>query len=99
VTVPDPLAADGRVTVDSASRTLIVKPAEATGHAAVLWRSAHRDLLRAEESGRYYAVHIHRVTVTSSSRIVSSPAVRESDRWPPGPPDRRPSSGRRRVHA
>ena len=29
---------------------------------------------------------------------VSPPAVRESDRWPPGPPDRRPSSGRRRVH-
>jgi hypothetical protein len=53
VTVPDPLATDAKVIVDSAERTLIVKPKVMTGHAALLWRQGHRDLVKAEEAGRY----------------------------------------------
>ena len=54
MTVPRPLAADGVVVNDPATRTLIVKPAKA-GYASLLWREAHQELAAAEESGRYYA--------------------------------------------
>jgi hypothetical protein len=48
VTVPDPLAAPGRVVNDPGERTLIVRPAE-TGYAALLWREGHRALVDAGE--------------------------------------------------
>jgi hypothetical protein len=48
VTVPDPLAASGRVVNDPGERTLIVRPAE-SGYAALLWRAGHRALVDAGE--------------------------------------------------
>ena len=51
MTVPRPLAADGRVDHDPDTRTLIVRPArDANGYAQLLWREGHQALVQAEES-------------------------------------------------
>jgi hypothetical protein len=50
--VPAPLAVDGVVTHDPASRSLSVK---VSGLGATFWRRGHAALLAAEEAGRYYA--------------------------------------------
>jgi hypothetical protein len=52
MTVPDPLAADGQVSYDPVSQSLLVK-VKAGSHAGLLWRQGHRALFEAEEAGRY----------------------------------------------
>ena len=56
MTLPSPLAADGAVSNDPGRRTLVVRPAESGGYAALLWRHGHRALVQAEESGHYGAL-------------------------------------------
>jgi hypothetical protein len=51
--VRSPLAADGVVVNDSATRTLVVRPAKAGSYAGLLWRQGCRKLLQAEQNGRY----------------------------------------------
>jgi hypothetical protein len=53
VTVPDPLAAPGRVVNDVWSRTLVVRPAEG-GEAALLWRQGVRALEEEADSPTAY---------------------------------------------
>ena len=50
--VPAPLACDGQVTFDPATRSLSVK---VSGVGASFWRKGHAALLAAEEAGRHYA--------------------------------------------
>jgi hypothetical protein len=50
--VPAPLACDGQVTYDPASRSLSVR---VSGFGGSFWRRGHAALLAAEEAGRYYA--------------------------------------------
>jgi hypothetical protein len=50
--VPAPLACDGQVTFDPASRSLSVK---VSGLGATFWRRGHAAMMAAEEAGRYYA--------------------------------------------
>ena len=45
--LPQPLAADGQVSVDPVSRPLLVKPAQ-SGHASLLWRQGHAAMVQAE---------------------------------------------------
>jgi hypothetical protein len=50
VTLPRPLAADGRVDHDPDTRTLIVRPAaDADGYAKLLWREGHAEMVKAEQ--------------------------------------------------
>jgi hypothetical protein len=50
--IPSPLAVDGAVFNDVATRTLVVRLSEtAGGHAQLMWREAHGALVRAQESG------------------------------------------------
>jgi hypothetical protein len=50
--VPQPVAIDGAVTNDVATRTLVVRrPETASGYQKLLWREAHQALTRAAESG------------------------------------------------
>jgi hypothetical protein len=50
--VPSPLAVDGAVTNDVATRTLVVRrPDTAGGYGKLLWREAHAALTRAADSG------------------------------------------------
>lgn len=51
--LPVPLACDGQVTFDPATRSLFVK---VSGFGGSFWRRGHAALLKAEEAGRYYAV-------------------------------------------
>ena len=53
--VPAPLACDGQVTFDPASRSLSVR---VSGFGGTFWRRGHAALLAAEEAGRYYAAPI-----------------------------------------
>ena len=53
--LPVPLAVAGAVTIHPDEPTLIVKPAEARGHSALLWRQGHRAMMEAERRGRYGA--------------------------------------------
>ena len=47
-----PLAADGAVTVDAGSRTLVVRPArDARGLAKVLWAEGHRAQVESQRKG------------------------------------------------
>ena len=50
--VPAPLACDGQVTFDPASRSLSVK---VSGVGATFWRRGHAAMMQAEEAGRYDA--------------------------------------------
>ena len=50
--VPAPLACDGQVTFDPATRSLSVK---VSGFGGTFWRRGHAALLAAEEAGRYYS--------------------------------------------
>jgi hypothetical protein len=50
--VPAPLACDGQVTYDPASRTLSVK---VSGAGATFWRRGYAAMMAAEDAGRYYA--------------------------------------------
>jgi hypothetical protein len=43
------------VSISRTSPTLIVKPAETRGYAALLWRWGYQTLMQAEQSGRYGA--------------------------------------------
>jgi hypothetical protein len=52
VIIPDPLAADGQVSHDPVSQSVLVK-VKAGSHAGLLWRQGHRALFEAEEAGRY----------------------------------------------
>jgi len=52
--LPDPLAADGVVVNDIATRTLVVKPAKAGSYAGLLWREGHRKLMQADQGARTY---------------------------------------------
>jgi len=73
VALPRPLAADGKVIVDSAARTLIVNPAKA-GYASLLWREAHQELAKAEDAGRYSnTVWAHGASINKPAAISSSP--------------------------
>lgn len=50
MTLPRPLAADGRVDHDPDTRTLIVRPApDADGYAKLLWREGHAAMVKAEQ--------------------------------------------------
>ena len=50
--LPDPLAGEARVDVHPGEPTLIVRPLESASYGALLWRKAHRRMLRDEETGR-----------------------------------------------
>ena len=52
MSLPQPMAADGQVTFDPASRSLSVRVA---GFGGSFWRRGHAALLAAEEAGRYGA--------------------------------------------
>jgi hypothetical protein len=52
MTVPQPLACDGVVTFDPATKGLSVR---VSGFGGSFWRRGHAALLAAEEAGRYYA--------------------------------------------
>jgi hypothetical protein len=50
--LPAPLTTDGVVTNDVATRTLIVaRPDQASGYEKLWWRTAHGELVKAEQSG------------------------------------------------
>ena len=50
MTLPRPLATDGRVDHDPDTQTLIVRPAaNADGYAKLLWREGHAEMVKAEE--------------------------------------------------
>jgi hypothetical protein len=51
--LPDPLAADAVVMIVSDTRTLAVRPGEASGYAPHLWRVGHRALVESEEVGGF----------------------------------------------
>jgi hypothetical protein len=51
--VPAPLACDGQVTFDPATRSLSVKVSGVVG--AGFWRRGHAAMMQAEEAGRYGA--------------------------------------------
>jgi hypothetical protein len=51
--IPAPLATDGQVTFDPATRSLSVRVSGVVG--ATFWRRGHAALMEAEESGRYGA--------------------------------------------
>jgi hypothetical protein len=53
--VPAPLAVDGVVTHDPASRSLSVR---VSGVGATFWRRGHAAMMAAEDAGRYYAAPI-----------------------------------------
>ena len=53
MTLPDPLAFAGKVSLDAASRIMTVRPAEQGSYGAVVWRQALRDLLEDESFRRY----------------------------------------------
>ena len=61
MTLPRPLAADGVLSIDPDTRTLIVKPApDADGYAKSLWRTGHAALVKAEQTrGRSETVWAH----------------------------------------
>jgi hypothetical protein len=61
VTVPDPLAADAVVVKDPAEWSLIVKPAQTSGHAALLWRQGLRALAEDASSDVWAHVGGHRI--------------------------------------
>jgi hypothetical protein len=62
VTVPDPLAADAVVVKDPAEWSLIAKPAQTSGHAALLWRQGLRALAEDASSDVWaYVGHDHRI--------------------------------------
>jgi hypothetical protein len=51
VTLPRPLAADGVLSLDPDTRTVIVKPAaDADGYAKLLWRTGHAAMVKAEQT-------------------------------------------------
>lgn len=52
MSVPQPLACDGQVTFDPASRALLVK---VSGVGASFWRRGHAAMAAAEEAGCYWA--------------------------------------------
>jgi hypothetical protein len=54
--LPDPLAADAVVMIDSDTRTLAVRPAQGRGYPGFLWRQALQQLRAAELSGRWDAL-------------------------------------------
>jgi hypothetical protein len=50
--LPAPLTTDGIVSIDSAARTLIVaRPENASGYEKLWWRTAHGELVKAEQGG------------------------------------------------
>jgi hypothetical protein len=52
VPVPQPLAADGMVFIDPATRTLTVRPSDtASGYTRLLWKQGWQALRQAQESG------------------------------------------------
>jgi hypothetical protein len=56
VTLPRPLAADGRVDHDPDTNTLIVRPArDAASYAWVLWREGHQAIVNTEEADSFTA--------------------------------------------
>jgi hypothetical protein len=59
VSVPKPLAADAVVVNDPAEWSLLVKPAQTRGHAALLWRQGIRALVEAEAAGTAPDVWAH----------------------------------------
>jgi hypothetical protein len=62
VSLPDPLAADAEVVKDPAEWSLIVKPAQTGGHAALLWRQGLRALAEDASSDVWaYVGHDHRI--------------------------------------
>ena len=51
MTLPRPLAADGVLSIDPDSKTLIVKPApDADGYAKLLWRTGHAAMVKADQT-------------------------------------------------
>ena len=62
MTLPQPLPADAVVVKDPAGWSLIVKPAQTSGHAALLWRQGLRALAEDASSDVWAHVsHNHRV--------------------------------------
>ena len=57
--LPNPLAADAVVVRGPAEWSLIVKPAQTNGYAALLWRQGLRALIEAEEAGTAPDVWAH----------------------------------------
>jgi hypothetical protein len=88
VTLPQPLAADAVVVKDPAEWSLIVKPAQTSGHAALLWRQGLRALAEDASSDVWaYVGHDHRIARVHPRRMDSDSsgtmATLFTGRWPP----------------
>jgi len=66
--LPDPLAAEAKVTVHPDEPTLIVRPLEKASYAATLWRKGHRKMT--EDGGRAESVWAHTANHRDISRGV-----------------------------
>jgi hypothetical protein len=71
------MAADGQVGFDPMTRSLLVKPANSEGYARSLWSTAHREMVEAEETGRYYGAPTVWAHVAGRREIARGEAVRD----------------------
>jgi hypothetical protein len=95
--MPAPLACDGQVTFDPASRSLSVR---VSGFGGSFWRRGHAAMLQAEETGPYYAAPTVWAHAPGRREIVRGEPVRDGWlRFKLNDADYRQLSGRQNLSA